>query len=84
MLDDLRDNDSASLFNFEDNFEEEEPTFQDDDPIPEIEEKGFAYNPYWLGMTPVQRFILAVMFFVMACILSSMFLIATERLFLPF
>ncbi len=84
MLNDLRNDDSSPLFNFEDDFEEEEPVFTDEDPVPEVPARGFQYNPYWLGLAPAQRFILAVMFFIMTCILSSMFLIVTGRIFLPF
>ncbi len=85
MYDDLRNTSSSSLFDFEDEFEEEEPTFEDEaEETPAAQSKGFEYNPYLLGMTPAQRFILAVMFFVTSCILSTMFLIATGRIFLPF
>ncbi len=36
-----------------------------------------------LGMTPVQRFVLAVMFLIMVLLLGSMCLLVTERVWLP-
>lgn len=86
MLDDLRNDDS--LFNFEDDFEAEEPIFDEDESAATTEKAaktgGFSYNPYLFGMTPVQRFTLAMMFFVTICILGSMFLFITQRFYLPF
>jgi hypothetical protein len=38
----------------------------------------------FLGMTPVQRFIVAFMFLLMTCILSSFLLLVTERIAPPF
>lgn len=81
MLDDLRNDDSSPLFDFEDDFEEEEPEFEDDAPQAAAASK-FTYNPHMLGMTPVQRFTLAVLFFVMVCMMSVMFLVVTGRVVL--
>jgi len=37
-----------------------------------------------LGMTPVQRFVIALMIFMVICILGSFFLLITEKIWLPF
>lgn len=39
---------------------------------------------YFLGMTPVQRFVIAIMILLMTCILSSFLLLVTERIAPPF
>jgi hypothetical protein len=39
---------------------------------------------YFLGMTPVQRFVIAVMILLMTCILSSFLLLVSERIAPPF
>lgn len=38
----------------------------------------------FLGMTPVQRFVIALMLLVIACVLSTFCLIVTEKIALPF
>lgn len=38
----------------------------------------------FLGMTPVQRFVLVIMLFMMVCILSAFCLLVTNRIALPF
>jgi hypothetical protein len=38
----------------------------------------------FLGMTPVQRFVIALMLLVIVCILSSFCLVVSERVMLPF
>ncbi|MBI4771985.1 MAG: hypothetical protein HY784_16615 [Chloroflexi bacterium] len=38
----------------------------------------------FLGLTPVQRFVLALMLFLNVCVLGSFCLLATERIVLPF
>lgn len=38
----------------------------------------------FLGMTPVQRFVIALMLLVIACVLSTFCLIVTEKIVLPF
>ncbi|RPI33705.1 MAG: hypothetical protein EHM70_05210 [Chloroflexota bacterium] len=38
----------------------------------------------FLGMTPVQRFVIAVMVLMMTCILGSFCLLVSERIFVPF
>ncbi len=73
MLDDLRK--ESANFDFLD--EEEESS-------------GYSYNEQdqpaqqqFLGMTPVQRFIIATLLLMMVCILGSFFLLVTERIYLP-
>lgn len=50
----------------------------------------FGYNDesagptLFLGMTPVQRFVIAIMLLMMTCILSTFCLLVTERIYLPF
>jgi hypothetical protein len=39
---------------------------------------------YFLGMTPAQRFVIAVMILIMSCILSAFCLLVTERIVPPF
>ena len=38
---------------------------------------------FFMGMTPVQRFVIAVMLFMMASILATFCLIVTEKVILP-
>jgi hypothetical protein len=38
----------------------------------------------FLGMTPVQRFVIAFIILMMICILGSFFLLITEMVWLPF
>ena len=70
MLDDLRD--SAN--------------FTEDDSGDYAYEKSAtsASSPsQFLGMNPVQRFVVAFMIFMMICILGSFFLLITETIWLP-
>ena len=68
MLDDFRR--SAS------EFVEEEPS-----PLPAPPPK--PQEPF-LGMTASQRFVLALMIFLMVCVLGFVFLFATDSIYLPF
>lgn len=69
MLDDFRDDsDSSMIFEFEDS----------DRPETLPKERPF------MGMTPVQRFVIALMLLVIACVLSAFCLIVTEKIVLPF
>jgi hypothetical protein len=38
----------------------------------------------FLGMTPVQRFVIAILLLMMTCILSTFCLMVTEKIWLPF
>jgi hypothetical protein len=71
MLDDLRGD--------ADFFDEEEP---------EAESQGAAAaapaQSQFLGMTPVQRFVIAFLFLMMVCILGTFFLLITDTIWLPF
>ncbi len=69
MLDDFREQADASMM-FED---EESPTL----------EETQRQRPF-LGMTPVQRFVIALMLLVIACVLSAFCLIVSEKIVLPF
>ena len=74
MLDDLREQASDSDFYM-------------------VDENEFEYNDVkasrqpvrlFLGMTPIQRFVIAVMVLMMVCVLGSFFLLVTEKIYLPF
>ena len=53
-----------------------------DTPEETVEETGDGRG--FLGMTPIQRFILSVMIFLMTVILGAFFLILTGKVVLPF
>jgi hypothetical protein len=76
MLDNLREQAKESAF-----FKEEEES-----PKPEPKQpwrRPRSSGPF-LGLTPVQRFILALMLFLMTCVLGAFCLLVTERVVLPF
>ena len=68
MLDDLR-NDASSFYDEE-----------------EYQELAEPQEPprYFLGMTPLQRFIIALLLLFATCIMSMFCLLVTERVVLPF
>lgn len=68
MLDDLREQADTT------SFEAETPVFEET-PLPK--------KPF-LGMRPWQRFVIALMILLMACILSTFCLLVTEKIVLPF
>lgn len=68
MLNDLRQQAEPSFA------EEETPPFGNLPP----------QKPKFLGMTPFQRFIVALLLLMAACILSSFCLLVTEKVVLPF
>lgn len=77
MLDNLRDDASSRPF-----FEDEEPSLPPEperDPVPLRLPAG-----RFLGMTPVQRFIISVLLMMTVCLLGTMFLLATEKIGLYF
>jgi hypothetical protein len=45
----------------------------------EVEDTAYAQGNYFLGMTPQQRFLLAVMFVLWVCIMSAFCLLATGK-----
>lgn len=71
MLDDLRD---------DADFVEEEDELDDD--YQDVYSVRGSKN-YFLGMTPVQRFVVAVMILLMVCILGVFFLLITGTVALP-
>ena len=70
MLDDFREQASESLF-----LEEE---------TPEIRPRPSRSSRKFLGMSPAQRFLISLMLLFVACILSTLFLLVTEKMVLPF
>jgi len=73
MLDNLRESASQSPF-FQ---EEQKPTEQKPSPH---RKQGASRN--FLGMTPVQRFVIALIFFMMVCVFGSFILLATQKIWL--
>ncbi len=73
MLDDLRRQAD------EGEFTKEEPE-QD---IYAFQDKPKPSQSYFLGMTPAQRLVIAAMLLMMACILSTLFLLVTDKIVLP-
>ncbi len=71
MLDELRGND-------------EDMDFMDDEDVFAYEEEEVEEQGLFLGMTAIQRFVIAIMLLFMICILSSFCLLVTERISLPF
>jgi hypothetical protein len=69
----------ADDYSFEDAFDTEEE--QD---IYSFKEELTPKKKPFLGMTPVQRFVIAVLLLMMTCILSTFFLLVTERIAPPF
>ncbi|NPV55378.1 MAG: hypothetical protein HPY76_01715 [Anaerolineae bacterium] len=76
MLDDLRNTALSS-------YEEEEPNFPDE-PAASQPRRRKPQRQSSGGMTAAQRFVLALMFLVMVCLVGSFFLILTEKVYLPF
>ncbi len=68
MLDDLREQAGDSIFDDEEMFGAETKKTE---PV------------VFLGMTPVQRFVIAVLVMMIVCILSSFCLLVTEKIALP-
>ena len=77
MLDNLRDDADASPY-FED---EEIPDFLEDEEEKEIKPKSdpFAFLKPVLDLTPLQRFIIAVLLFMAVCLIGSMVLLVFGR-----
>ena len=70
MLDDLRDD--ADFIDEEENDYEYRKS-----------DAGTGTQTTFMGMTPVQRFMIALMIFMMVCIMGSFFLLITETVWLP-
>jgi hypothetical protein len=71
MFDDLREQANTAPF-----FEEEE--------APELEPRPRTPPKRFLGMTPAQRFLLATLLLFVTCILSTLFLLVTQKMVIPF
>jgi len=69
MLDDFREQASASEFN-------------DEEEAPSLDETERPRK--FLGMTPAQRFVIALMLLMITCILSTFCLLVTEKIIPPF
>jgi hypothetical protein len=68
MLDDFRQQANASFL--------EEP--EREEKIPEVAAKPYSGKKF-LGLTPVQRFFVAVMLLTLTCLLGSLLLLVTEK-----
>jgi hypothetical protein len=73
MLDDLR-NSAASSFEEEENPPEEKA---------EVTNRGGGGSTF-LGMTAPQRFVIALLLFLMTCMVGSLCLVVFEKVTLPF
>ncbi len=71
MLDDFREQANASPF-----YEEAPP--------PSFEEGPLERRRLFLGMTPAQRFVIALMFLLIICLIGAFALLVTEKIVLPF
>lgn len=77
--------DSSYSF-FKDDEDKPQESFADDAPAPgrAPAEDGLGFNSRnFLGMTAAQRFVIALLFLMMVCILGTMFLLVTGSLYLP-
>jgi len=71
MFEDLRQQADADAFD-----EEEE--------APPIEKNIYFKERRFLGMTAFQRFVIAVMLFIIVCLLGTLCLLVSEKIVLPF
>ncbi len=79
MLDDFRDVGDFVEDDGMDHAYDEEP-FDDEDGEAEA---VIAGDDLMFGMTPTQRFVLAVLFFLSMCLLGTFCLLVTEKIALP-
>jgi hypothetical protein len=75
MLDDLRNDANSS-------YEETPDLLQDENDLAQLSRRRRARPPF-LGMNPAQRFLLALLLFLMVCLLGSFCLIVFEKVILP-
>ena len=75
MLDDLR-NDAKS------SFEDTPDPLQDENDLAQLAPRR-RQRPPFLGMSPAQRFLLALLLFLMVCVLGAFCLIVFEKIVLP-
>jgi hypothetical protein len=76
MLDDLRNSASKS---FQDEEEEEQPSKPHE--VIRIRPASVQQGPF-LGMTPEQRFVVALLLFLMVTVMGILLLVATQKVFL--
>jgi hypothetical protein len=76
MLDDLRNSASKS---FQDEEEEEQPSKPRE--VIRIRPVSVQQGPF-LGMTPEQRFVVALLLFLMVTVMGILLLVATQKVFL--
>ena len=81
MLDDLRDSATESYL---DDDEEEFFDADDLDDIIDGDQGGKRSGKPFLGLTPAQRFIIALILFLMTCVLGAFCLVLTGKMWLPF
>ena len=72
MLDDLREQANSS---FLDDF--------DDDSLDETSYEPLTPRGHFLGMKPAQRFVIAILLLFLTCLISTLCLLATEKIVLP-
>jgi hypothetical protein len=72
MLDNLRDDGSTRPF-----FEEEEEPAPPPEAAPALVR---VQGTKFLGMTPIQRFVISVLIMMTVCVLGTMFLLVTEKI----
>jgi len=73
MIDNLRESASQSPF-----FQDKQPP-QPEKPVPPPNQPT---SGNFLGMTPVQRFVIVLMLFMMVCVFGSFILLATGKIWL--
>ncbi len=76
MLDNLRESASQSPF-----FQEEPKPPEQKPSSPRRKERKES-SGYFLGLSPVQRFVIALMLFLMVCVFGSFILMATQKIWL--
>ena len=76
MLDDLRNSASRSFQ------EDEEPQQQPQKPRETIRIRQDRNRQPFLGMTPEQRFMLALLLFMMVSVMGALLLVVTEKVFI--
>ncbi len=66
-----------------DDFRESGDFLEDEDPETSAPSPETTEDELLFGMTPVQRFVLAVLFFLSVCMLGSFCLLVTDKIALP-
>ncbi len=75
MLDDLRNDANSS-------YDETPDLLQDENDLAQLSRPRRTRPPF-LGMSPAQRFLLAMLLFLMVCVLGAFCLIVFEKIVLP-